>query len=398
MLLLDLTHTAHTRSRTGIQRVARALASELGAEALPICHDRYLGAWRPLEPWEAENLAAREPAKRRRGSWPIRARVRGYLRRLAGGRQRPAVRSLRLGSPARGLLVPEIFSPEVARALPPLFASVSGPRVAIFYDAIPFTHPECTPAATVGRFPAYMQDLLAFDGVAAISRDSRDSLLGYWDWLGVAKHPTVAAIPLGLAEPGPAFGGAGPGSISSRVPTLLSVGTIEGRKNHRALLEACERLWVRGLSFELRLIGLAQKETGREALTLIDSLKRKGRALRYDGPVNEAELEAAYASCAFTVYPSVAEGFGLPVIESVARGKPCVCLGQGALGEAAQGGGCLMLRAVDSKTLENAIAGLLNDSVSLARFEAEARSRTVKSWVDYVRELAGWMGSLAAST
>ena len=55
-LLLDLTHTSHTRARTGIQRVVRALHRELGNSALAVTFDPYLGGWRPLEAWEQANL------------------------------------------------------------------------------------------------------------------------------------------------------------------------------------------------------------------------------------------------------------------------------------------------------------------------------------------------------
>ena len=57
-LLLDLSHTCHTRARTGIQRVARALHSALGDDALAITHDPHRHAWRRLEAWELANLSA----------------------------------------------------------------------------------------------------------------------------------------------------------------------------------------------------------------------------------------------------------------------------------------------------------------------------------------------------
>jgi glycosyltransferase involved in cell wall biosynthesis len=288
--------------------------------------------------------------------------------------------------------VPEIFSREVAASLPSLFAATAGPRVALFNDAIALTHPELTPAKTTARFPAYMRELLAFDGVAAISQQSRDALLGYWRWLGVRDIPPVAAIPLGVDAVRPAS--RTPTAPAGSAPVVLSVGTIEGRKNHGALLKACESLWEAGLVFELRLIGLAQFQTGGEAIAKIEAMRSAGRPVRYDGPVDERRLEEAYSSCAFTVYPSVAEGFGLPVIESLARGKACVCLGRGALGESAQGGGCMALDSVDAAALADAIARLLGEPALLDRLEMEARARKFKSWSDYARELTAWMGSL----
>lgn len=390
-LLLDLSHTSHTRARTGIQRVARSLLHALGAEAAPVTHDPHAGAWRTLAAWERENLAATAPAAKRGAQWPLAARLRGRTQRLLG-RSAPALPA------SSGLLVPEVFSPAVARALPEIFAATPGPRVAIFHDAIALKFPELTPAKTVARFPAYLAELLAFDGVAAVSEDSRGALLDYWRWLGARTPPPVETIPLGvdLAQAGAALATADAGAAANEAtPVVLCVGSIEGRKNHLALLDACEQLWARGERFALQLIGLAQPQTGAAALERIRTLQAAGRPLRYDGPVGDAALEAAYARCTFTAYPSLIEGFGLPVLESLARGKPCVCSGKGALGEATRDGGCVALESVDARAIAAAIARLLASRDELNRLAAAARARTFKPWSRYAAELRGWMRSVA---
>ncbi len=178
------------------------------------------------------------------------------------------------------------------------------------------------------------------------------------------------------------------------VAVVLSVGTLEGRKNHAALLDACERLWAGGVSFELRLIGAARPETAQAVLERIATLQAAGRPLRYDGVVDDGALAEAYAACLFTVYPSLMEGFGLPVSESLARGKPCVCSGHGALGESARGGGCLLLEAVDAASLAGAMGRLLSDKPVLERLGAEARARKFKSAAGYAREVREWMAVL----
>ena len=385
--LLDLTHTSHTRARTGVQRVARSVAATLGDRAQPITFDPYRGAWRRLAAWEEANLAAQAPARKRGARWPLLARLRS---RLAG--RAPQGGLLGPGPGEAGLLVPEIFSPAVAAGLPALFAQVRGPRVAVFHDAIALQLPELTPVKSVARFPAYLAELLVFDGVAAVSEDSRRVLVDYWKRLGAAAPPPVVAIPLAVDLPVPA----GPlaAAAGAAPPTVLCVASLEGRKNQAALLEACERLWAGGARFELRLIGLAQKETGGAALEKIAELRRAGRPVRYDGPVDDATLFQAYRECAFTVYPSLLEGFGLPVLESLSYGRPCICAGHGALGEAARGGGCLTLGAVDAPSLAAAIGGLLGDNARLVQLAAEARSRRFKTWPDYVRELSDWSATL----
>lgn len=287
--------------------------------------------------------------------------------------------------------MPELFSPAVAAALEQI--PRTGPRVALFHDAIALQHPEMSPAGTVGRFPAYLQELLQFDGIAAVSDDSRQTLTDYWRWLGLASCPPVVAIPLGLTAPDRA-------QMKNRLsavqdtPVVLCVGSIEGRKNHLALLEACERLWQRNVAFTLRLIGLAQPQTGRQALARLHALQAAGRPLRYDGAVDEATLDAAYADCTFTVYPSLKEGFGLPVLESLVRGKPCVCSSRGALGESSRGGGCLSLAEITPDTLAAAIMQLLAEPARLGALSAEAQRRPVRSWSDYTTDLLAWINTL----
>ncbi|HXC01650.1 MAG TPA: glycosyltransferase [Opitutaceae bacterium] len=395
MLLLDLTHTSHTQARTGVQHVARQLHAAFCARGgeIAVCFDPWQKTWRTLEPWEEKNLAAEAAAASRGASWPWRARLRGTLRRRLGRASTFNFQPSTFNSASASLLVPEIFSPGVAAALPALFAQAGGPRVAIFHDAIALKLPELTPAKTVARFPAYLRELLAFDGIAANSEDSRQSLLDYWQWLGVTNPPPVEAIPLGLSLPAPGAGRIS--NLRSQISnSILCVGSVEGRKNHLALLDACEQLWARGLHFELHLIGLSHPQTGRAALDKIAALKVAGRPLRYSGPVDDATVATAYDACQFTVYPSLMEGFGLPVLESLAHGKPCVCSSRGALGEAARDGGCVTLDSMDADSLAAAILRLLQNPSALAALAEAARARTFRSWPDYAAELAAWMTTL----
>ena len=391
--LLDLSHTSHTSARTGIQRVARSLWRELGDSARSITYDPHQRRWRALDSWERENLAADSFSLKRGTTWPLSARLRGYSRRLFSS----VASSLHDSSlaPHSGLLVPELFTPAVAATLPALFAATSGPRAAVFHDAIALKFPELTPTKTVARFPGYLRELLAFDGIAANSADSRATLVAYWDWLGVpaAARPVVVTIPLGIDLPSPIT--ASHTAPSSALPIILCVGSLEGRKNHLALLEACETLWSAGTRFELHLIGLAHPQTGRTALARIHALQAAGRPLRYFGPVNDATLAAAYANCALTVYPSLIEGFGLPVLESLVRGKPCICSAHGALGEAARDGGCIALEHVDAPALAAAVSRLLTTSTELAALAGAAQARTFRTWRDYARDVATWLPTLS---
>lgn len=385
MLLLDVTHTSHTRAHTGIQRVCRSLAAELSAAGpvTPVCFDPYQHAWRPLNRAELATLANTSGEAGSRGArWSLPARLLGHARRYSG--RRPSL------PPADLLLCPELFSARTAARLPELFTVVRGPRVAVFHDAIGLKLPELTPPATVARLPAYLRELAAFDGVAAVSEDSAASLRDYWTWLGLQNPPPVTAIPLGLDPiPGLVETTRPPGG-----PRILCVATLEGRKNHVALLDAAEALWREGLAFELELIGLARAETAAPALARIAALRAAGRPVQHHGSVSDSALHAAYARCDFTVYPSLHEGFGLPVLESLQHGKPCVCAPAGALAESARGGGCLVVPAPDARHLTEALRDLLRSPAQLAALAAAARARTYRPWRDYARDLVDWARAL----
>lgn len=388
-LVLDLSHTSHTRARTGVQRVSRALYEALGSQCESVCYDPYQGLWRPLEDWEKENLESADPARGRGSQWPLGAKIRGSLRKAR--RESPLLRLPELnGAGPTGVLVPEIFSSEVGKALSTLFAAAPGPRVALFHDAVALQYPEFSPRSTVARFPAYLRELLQFDGVAAVSETSRDSLLDYWRWLGVAHPPPVVAVTLGI-EASPAQSEL---LQSSGTPIVLCVSSIEGRKNHASLLDACEQLWASGSSFQLRLVGIVNRETGGPALERIERLRAAGRPLRYEGPLKDEALERAYAECSFTVYPTLAEGFGLPVAESLSRGKPCLCRMTGATGEIGRLGGCLGIGAASPSEIATAMAGLLGTPGELERLQVAARGRRFKTWAQYAAELLDWMASI----
>lgn len=386
-ILFDASHTSHTSAQTGIQRVCRTFFNELASSraVTPICYDPHLIGWRVLRQDETAVLRDQTggAGKSRGAKWTLKQKLAGAGSRWLG--RKPALPA------ARGLICPELFSAKVGARLPALLAEVAGPRVAIFYDAIALKHPELTPAGTVARFPAYLRELLVFDGIAAISEDSAAALRDYWKWLGVPNTPPVHAIPLAIDR---AHSETAPTPAPTGLPRILCVCTIEGRKNHLALLAACERLWSDGRKFELHLIGMPRADTAGAALARIQALRQAGRPVIFPGSVPEAELHAAYRGCAFTVYPSIIEGFGMPVLESLQHGKPCICSGRGALGESAHGGGCMPLDTVNADTLTSAIRQLLDEPARLSALAAAARARHLKTWPEYTAEFTAWMDSL----
>ncbi|AWT60465.1 MAG: GDP-mannose-dependent alpha-(1-6)-phosphatidylinositol dimannoside mannosyltransferase [Candidatus Moanabacter tarae] len=399
MILLDVSHTSHCPSNTGIQRVCRSLYRELQDSdlCLPVCYDPYLKSWRILTAGEVENLSpnvGKLSPTNRKSIWNRGQRLKGRW-----GRIFPVlVRGTRIPDKHfSGFLVPEIFSPKFPNVVNELTPRIAGPRTALFFDAIPIGFPEYTPLTTVRRFPRYLMDLLQFDGIAAISETSKRDLIAFWENNGVVKHPPVESIPLGTDFVSESLICATSDPDEVR-PVILNVSTMEGRKNHLKLLEAAEALWSAGVSFELKIIGALNRETGGPAIDLLKRLRRMGRPVCWIGHVSENRIREEYRKCYFSIYPSLYEGFGLPILESLSYGKPCICSDRGALRERIKNGGCLVLSDVTDEAIAVGMRRLLEDRELYRKLASEAKSRKFRTWKEYSNHLIDWMDSLRSNT
>jgi glycosyltransferase involved in cell wall biosynthesis len=239
-----------------------------------------------------------------------------------------------------------------------------------------------------------MMELLDFDGIAAVSQSSADDLRCYWESRSIpaSKQPVIRAIP--NATSFAHRDGVTGTQTDVQCREVLIVSTIEGRKNHLGLLKAAKILWDEDLDFSLRIIGGLIPQTGSEALEMIGDLKNRGYPVHWSGAVSNEELVEAYKRCRFTVYPSFWEGFGLPVLESLSLGKPCVCTSFGALQEVAGQGGCLIIEDGEPGSIASGIRRLILDDALLGKLSEEARKRSYRSWDDHAGEMLDFIEEL----
>ena len=278
-------------------------------------------------------------------------------------------------------MIPDIYRDGRLAELPRIIARGKARTVAIFHDAaalrLPVLYPKAQP-----RFRAYIVSLAVFDLVICVSHSSRDELLTLWDEFGTLPTETaVETWPVELTE-----GEQGQPWQPAR-DLIVSVGSFEPRKNQVALLHAAEKLWESGLMFDLELIGRSTGYFGGKVKAELCRLRRENRAIRWSKHVTDQMLHRSYRACRFTVYPSLMEGFGLPIAESLAHGKPCICGGNGALGEVARGGGCLIIDQTNEDELARGIEKLLTEPDTYEHLSTQARARKFRSWSDYTEKL-----------
>lgn len=214
--------------------------------------------------------------------------------------------------------------------------------------------------------------LRAADAVIAVSQaTARDAVRLY----GVSEE-RLHVIPEGVEA---RFCPAPPGeqarvraAYGVSAPFLLHVGTIEPRKNLTTLLQAYHALRAQRSDVGLALVG-RRGWLSEPFFRALRGLGLEGE-VRLLGAVPDADLIALYSAAEVFVFPSLYEGFGLPVLEAMACGTPVVCADNSSLPEVA-GDAALLVPATDVARLTAAIRRVLDDAALRRELRAKGLRR-----------------------
>jgi glycosyltransferase involved in cell wall biosynthesis len=207
-----------------------------------------------------------------------------------------------------------------------------------------------------------------------------------------SNAPSAAAAPVAVAAVP-----AGPASLERldiHTPFALYVGTIEPRKNVLTAVRAMERLRIGGRDLRLVVVG-APGWVSADVTAELDAAEKHGTIVR-TGYVSDDDRDAIFASAACLVLPSIYEGFGLPLLEAMSRGLPCVCSDAPAFREVA-GDAALVAPALDAEAWAAALERILSEPDLAARLSADGRrraetfspERTAEAFAVALAQLAG---------
>lgn len=197
----------------------------------------------------------------------------------------------------------------------------------MLHDLLPITHAKYYQAPWRDMFKRYVLELLAShaDHVHFISAFTRDELArvakdegiarmapgkvlhhGYDFGEGVASEPVSAAVARVIDDPTPFF---------------LMVGSIEPKKNHVRVLEEFESLWQERKGVRLVVVGRLGWKDKEIRRALLHSPHLHASLVWLDS-VNDSDLRRLYEKSTGLIQASVAEGFGLPILEALSLGAP----------------------------------------------------------------------------
>lgn len=160
--------------------------------------------------------------------------------------------------------------------------------------------------------------------------------------------------------------------LGIEAPYALFVGTIEPRKNVGTVIRAVAALRRRGRDAKLVLIG-ARGWVNKQILAELDAAEAEGTIVR-TGYLPDRDRDAVFTSASCLVLPSIYEGFGLPLLEAMDRGLPCICSTAPAFEEVA-GGAALMVEPLDVSAWEASLERVLTDSELARRMSLAGQQR-----------------------
>jgi glycosyltransferase involved in cell wall biosynthesis len=220
------------------------------------------------------------------------------------------------------------------------------------------------------------------DLVTTYSQHTRDDVIRT---LGIPAEKVVS-VPLGCDVE---FRPVRPDSAATQLDKLglrfgrylLTVGTIEPRKNHISLFRAYEKLKARGLTAGLPLVVIGTKGWGCEPIFAEIDRLGLGNDVRMMGFVES--LPALYSGAAAMAYPSFYEGFGLPPLEAMACGCPVITSNSTSLPEVVGSAG-MMVAPEDVDGLADCLQKVLTDEECRAgMIEAGIRRAAEFTWKKY---------------
>jgi glycosyltransferase involved in cell wall biosynthesis len=271
---------------------------------------------------------------------------------------------------------------DLARQPVDLFHGVTGfelpgargaPLVTTVHDLVPFRFPRLVPWRHRWAVRALLGSALRrARRVITVSSATRDEVLARYRLAPERVHVVPEAAAPHFAPPPDAEVRRVGERYGLGAPYVLFVGLLEPKKNVPALLGAVARLRARGGWGPATLVLVGAPGWGSEVAAEVARLDLEGVVKRL-GAVPDADLPALYAGAHAFAFPSLWEGFGLPVLEAMASGAPVVASRRGALPEVT--GGAALLVEPAPEPLAEALGQLLADAALRARLREAGLAR-----------------------
>jgi glycosyltransferase involved in cell wall biosynthesis len=180
-------------------------------------------------------------------------------------------------------------------------------------------------------------------------------------------------------------------NIRPKINTILLIGTIEPRKQQTRFLKIFNNLIKKNkdlAAFKIKLYGSLHPDSFHD----LEVELKKNRNINYYRYSKKEVISAAYTDATFSVFISKYEGFGLPIIESLQNGVPCLTGNHGSLKEVAEGGGCVMVDVNDDQAIADGIIKLTSHNEMTNDLRSQISKRKFRNWDNYATDIVQYIG------
>ena len=263
--------------------------------------------------------------------------------------------------------------------------------VHLIHDLIPIETPEyCRPGEADKHIQRMTNALVSASGIIGNSQATLDSLVRFGRTNTLPRPPMVTAWLAGDVLPAKI-----PAATRDR-PYFVTVGTIEGRKNHLMLLQVWQRLIARMGDDAPRLLLIGQRGWEAEAaFALLDRSTDLQAAVEEYGRCDDAELASLLRGARALLMPSFAEGFGMPVIEALQLGTPVIASDLAVFREIA-GTIPTFVPAHDAIGWERTIVDFCGPAPDRTRQLHDMRGYRAPDWAGHFATVDAWLETLPA--
>ncbi|MHB9057032.1 MAG: glycosyltransferase family 4 protein [Paludibacteraceae bacterium] len=379
-LLIDVSVISRNDARTGIQRVVRAIFSELIKNNPP--------------GFSIHPIAATLKEQYRYISW--------------AGIEAPTNKTISIneGDIFLGLDLCTRIIPKNLKQLS-IWKEQGGHLYFIVYDILPVINPDWFPIKMGVRFSIWLKSIaILADATICISRNTQHDLQ---TWMNDCYGITPQCLPSHVIPMGSDIEATKPSiglppnfiNIINKIKSnksALMVGTLEPRKGHNQILDAFEALWEKNSDVLLVIVGVAGWKTEKLQRRLINHSERNNRLFWINDASDEA-LSELYSASTGLIIASFAEGFGLPILEALAQNKPILARDLSVF-RFMNHGNIEFFTANDGKDITILIDEWLSktkkslyENPTNNEFITDQRNRSLFMWKDCVDSLLSHLGS-----
>lgn len=272
--------------------------------------------------------------------------------------------------------------------------------IQIVHDMGPIMIPQFSGSGGAGgsteTFPKYCREILPIcDLVLCVSQNTKKEAAWWLKQQGL-KVPKLEVFRLGddfkVAKAVQPTDDAFTQSGLKKGKYILCVGTIEARKNHALLYYVYKQAIARGIDLpQLAIVGRRGWGTDDIYSIISNDPEMKGK-ITFLHNMSDQELSWMYNNCLFTIFPSLYEGWGIPIAESIARGVPCLCSNTTSMVEIAEG----FVDHFTPTSTDECLAAIVKmlDPAKLERAREHTKDYKQRSWDDSFEQVNNYLEEL----